>query len=372
MHKVLYESALDFVSLSAYPGFDITMYQQAENFDIIGYNKKPVVIGEFGAERNNYPDTQTAAMILQAWQVESCKFGVDGWQVWTWDGGGGVHDAFWEAVEGDGAIRRALSPALNPDPCAPGEEMNNYANLAFGKPVKASAVYGPLFSGGQAVDLSQHTQWNAGDGPPQWIEIDLQKPSAISAVRLFVAQEPEGLTVHRVLGRSESGDYQLLHEFRGVTREGDVLEYASPQPWEDIRFVRIETTTSPSWVSWHEIQVLAASQTTVTTPTAPFTGTWQGPDSDDGSDMTITLVQTGDALTGTFKDTYSGNIPPPGYEGTGSGTLLSPTTAQMTFHLSRHDGRTVDLTVNLTLSDNNNTLTILSDSSAAPWIMKQQ
>jgi len=372
MHKVLYESALDFVSLSAYPGFDITLQQQAENFDIIGYNQKPLVIGEFGAERNNYPDVQTAAVVLQAWQVESCKFGVDGWQVWTWDGGGEVHDGFWEAVEGGGAIRRALSPALNPDPCAPGEEMNNYPNLAYGKPVKTSAVYGELFLGGQAVDLSQTTQWNAGNGPPQWIEIDLQKPSVIDTIRLFAAQDPEGLTVHRVLGRGESGAYQLLHEFRGVTREGEVLEFASPQPWGDIRFVRIETTTSPSWVGWHEIQVLGAPQTSITPVAAPFTGTWQGPDPDDGSSMTITLAQTGNDLTGTFKDTFSGNKPPPGYEGTGSGKVLSPTTAQMTFHLSRHDGATVDLQLTFTLSDQNNTLTITSDLAANPWVMKRQ
>ena len=372
LHKVLNESALDFVSLSAYPGFDLTIRQQMENFDLIGYDKKPVVLGEFGAERRNYPDAYTAAVMLQYWQVASCEFGVDGWQVWTWDGGGELHDGFWEAVEGDGAIRRALSPARNPDPCLPGEEMNNYPNLAFGKPVKASAVHGPEFVGGQAVDLSQATQWNAGDGPPQWIEIDLLKPSAIASVRLFVAQQPEGLTVHRVLGRGESGDYQLLHEFSGVTREGDVLEYTAPQPWQGIRYVRIQTTTDPSWVAWHEIQVIAASGAAVNPPAATFAGTWYGPDPDDGSIMTIAIAQDGNTLTATFKDTYSGSHPPPGYEGTGSGTVLSPTTAQMTFHLTRYDGATADLTVNLTLSDQGSTLTITSDAPATPWVMQRQ
>ena len=310
--------------------------------------------------------------MLQYWQVASCEFGVDGWQVWTWDGGGDLHDAFWEAVEGDGAIRRALSPARNPDPCLPGEEMNNYPNLAFGKPVKASAVHGPEFVGGQAVDLSQATQWNAGDGPPQGIEIDLLKPSAIASVRLFVAQQPEGLTVHRVLGRGESGDYQLLHEFSGVTREGDVLEYTAPQPWQGIRYVRIQTTTDPSWVAWHEIQVIAASGAAVNPPAATFAGTWYGPDPDDGSIMTIAIAQDGNTLTATFKDTYSGSHPPPGYEGTGSGTALSPTTGQMTFHLTRYDGATADLTVNLTLSDQGSTLTITSDAPATPWVMQRQ
>ena len=42
-------------------------------------------------------------------------------------------------------------------------------------------------------------------------------------------------------------------------REGQVLEYTAPQPWQGIRFVRIETTSSPSWVSWHEVQVIGTS-----------------------------------------------------------------------------------------------------------------
>ena len=126
-------------------------------------------------------------------------------------------------------------------------------------------------------------------------------------------------------------------------------------------------------MSWHEIQVIGVSHTTAATPpTGQFTGTWQGLDPDDGSSMNITLEQTGDTLTGTFNDTYSGSIPPPGYEGTGSGTVLSPATAQMTFHLSRHDGNTLELRVTLTLSDQNSTLTITTGTLDNPWVMKRQ
>jgi len=116
LRRVLSDSALDFVDLHAYPGYDLDMRQHAENFDIIGYNKKPLVMGEFGADRNVFPDVQAAATVLQAWQAESCEFGFDGWLMWTW--GGAEHpDDYWEAVQADGAIRGALSPILNPDPC---------------------------------------------------------------------------------------------------------------------------------------------------------------------------------------------------------------------------------------------------------------
>ncbi|MBV6395142.1 MAG: hypothetical protein HFACDABA_00713 [Anaerolineales bacterium] len=258
LDKVLNESALDFVAFSAYPGFDLNMRQTMENFDVIGYGKKPLMIGEFGAFRESYSDVQTAAMILQEWQVDSCEFGIDGWQAWTWDGGGAIRDDFWHAVEGEGAIRRALSPAHNPDPCAPGEEMLDFPNLAYGKPVKtsANATHLPFLTGEYAVDLSINTQWNAGSGPPQWIEIDLLKPSAIATIRLVISQEP-GFTVHRVLGKSENGSYQELYVFRGETQDWQTLEYTPPQPWQGIRFVRIETTVSDSWVGWKEIEIIA-------------------------------------------------------------------------------------------------------------------
>ncbi len=73
-------------------------------------------MGEFGADRHVFPDVIAAATKLQAWQAESCEFGFDGWLMWTW-GGAEFPDDYWEAVEADGAIRGALSPALNPDPC---------------------------------------------------------------------------------------------------------------------------------------------------------------------------------------------------------------------------------------------------------------
>ncbi len=95
------------------------------------------------------------------------------------------------------------------------------------------------------------------------------------------------------------------------------------------------------------------------TPLAgPFTGTWKGTDPDDGSLITVSLSQSGNSLTGTFKDTYSGNVQQPGYEGSGSGSVTSPASAQMTFDLSRSDGKTARIQFTLTLSDQNNTLTL--------------
>ena len=101
-----------------------------------------------------------------------------------------------------------------------------------------------------------------------------------------------------------------------------------------------------------------------------FSGTWWGPDPDDGSVMTLTLVASDSSLTGTYRDSFSGGIAPPGFEGTASGEVLSPTTAQMKLDARRHDGAAVSLQANLTLSSQGNALTVtFPASSPSTWML---
>jgi hypothetical protein len=118
----------------------------------------------------------------------------------------------------------------------------------------------------------------------------------------------------------------------------------------------------------------APSATVAPVVVEPFTGTWVGPDSVDGSTTTLVLIQTGNTLRGTFSDTYSPNVQPPGYQGSGSGTVLSDTTAQMTFNLARWDGKTAEAPTLLTLSNQNNTLTLTFDSCSGgcPIVLQRQ
>lgn len=113
------------------------------------------------------------------------------------------------------------------------------------------------------------------------------------------------------------------------------------------------------------------SPETGTLPTTPFTGTWEGADPIDGSIITISLVQTENSLTGAYKDTYSPSVQPPGYEGLGTGTMVSTITAQMTFDVSRWDGKTLLLQYSLTLSNQNNTLTLTCDVGC-PIVMQRK
>lgn len=131
------------------------------------------------------------------------------------------------------------------------------AALAYKKPVRASGE--PAGSPADfAVNGDPGTWWSAGAGPVQWIEVDLGEPEAIAGHRLTISQSPPGDTEHRVHGQGPwtDGAETLLHTFAGRTQAMDVLTHTPEEPWEGIRFVRVETVQSPSWVFWREISLI--------------------------------------------------------------------------------------------------------------------
>jgi hypothetical protein len=115
-------------------------------------------------------------------------------------------------------------------------------------------------AGALAVDGDPGTSWNSGGGPLQWIQIDLGQDYAIAEIRLTVAQSPEGHTIHVIYGTGSStaGIRHELHVFSGTTADSDVLVFTPETPIAGIRTIRIETTTTPSWVAWREVEVIAA------------------------------------------------------------------------------------------------------------------
>lgn len=134
-------------------------------------------------------------------------------------------------------------------------------NLALNRPVKDSREIAGN-AGSHAVDGDSGTFWSAGDDAPQWIEIDLGKPYDIDAVRLLTSQYPEGDTVHRVMGKGAGADdvFHELTRFESSTEDGQWLEFSPTQPWSDIRYIRVETLASPSWIAWREVEVITADK----------------------------------------------------------------------------------------------------------------
>ena len=127
--------------------------------------------------------------------------------------------------------------------------------LALGKPVSVSAAL-PEQSPQMAVDGDFNTQWSAGAFPTQWIEVDLGVAYTVGEIRLTVGQWPAGDVLHQLWVGPSQENMQRVYEFSGHVYDYDMLNFVPDKPLNGIRFVRIVTTESPSWVSWREIEVL--------------------------------------------------------------------------------------------------------------------
>ncbi|MBX2820905.1 MAG: discoidin domain-containing protein [Rhodothermaceae bacterium] len=254
---VLRDSDLDFLDFHPYPGVGLTMEQHAENYGMIGYEEKPIILGEIGAFRDAYSTAEQAAIALRSWQAEACDVGFDGFVLWQWDAPNLaiVGDNVWGPHDGNGEIARVMAPAFNDDPCTAPK-----ANLSLGQPTTASNSL-PAGPPALAFDGQPGSSWQAGDLPEQWIEVDLGDDSEVGGIAMLTDQFPAGRTVHDVLGRSSGEtDYTLLHTFDQETDFGEWLTFNPETAWENIRFVRILTRISPSWVSWQEINVLPVAE----------------------------------------------------------------------------------------------------------------
>lgn len=106
-----------------------------------------------------------------------------------------------------------------------------------------------------AIDGLPSTSWNAGNGAPSYITVDLGRTTAINKIRLQVNQYPDGDTRHDIYVARQSPSVGLKHvaTLSGWTVNGQWLELS--QPIGSVRYVRIETLESPSWVSWRDIEI---------------------------------------------------------------------------------------------------------------------
>jgi hypothetical protein len=107
--------------------------------------------------------------------------------------------------------------------------------------------------------------WGAGDFAPQWVEFDLGVTATIERVELVISQSPSGETVHQILGRGgPDEEWRHLETISGGTSNGQTLTVESDRAWRAIRFLRVETLESPSWVAWGEVEIWGLPSTTAT------------------------------------------------------------------------------------------------------------
>jgi hypothetical protein len=101
-----------------------------------------------------------------------------------------------------------------------------------------------------SVDTNPSTYWNSGRFAPQWIEFDLGSNTTLSSMNLTVEQKPDGTTTHEIYAGSQPNPTTLVKTLSGTTKAHQTLRVTFASPIQNVRYVRIVTTKSPSWVAW--------------------------------------------------------------------------------------------------------------------------
>ncbi len=248
---------VDFWDFHAYYDTDLSIEKQAENFGMIGYGDKPVVMGETGSGQAYFPSAYTGLTVGINWIADSCELGFTGWLNWgyyPWPDD--VPGKPWALLDQDELLLHALAPINQPDPCVVPELERS--NVALGRPVRFSGELRE--EPASAVVDAQSTSWSAGDYPPQWIEIELAAPTTIGRLGMTVSQWPPGNTRHQVWATA-AGSRVLVADFFGFTTLDMALTYDLPVPLNEVSAVRVLTLESPSWAGWGEVEVISAPST---------------------------------------------------------------------------------------------------------------
>lgn len=106
-----------------------------------------------------------------------------------------------------------------------------------------------------AADGDPNTQWNAGGYAPSWIEFDLGSTVEVKKLRLLTSQWPSGPTTHNIYVGNTPAPTTLFKSLQGSTTDNVWLDVDLIGAGANGRYVRVETTSSPGWVAWREIEV---------------------------------------------------------------------------------------------------------------------
>lgn len=92
--------------------------------------------------------------------------------------------------------------------------------------------------------------FNSGGFAPQYVELQLPSPYTITSVALQVAQLPNGITHHQLFVGPTSNPTLLASNINGFTSSGEWINLTYSPPLTNVRFLRLNTISSPSWVAW--------------------------------------------------------------------------------------------------------------------------
>ena len=102
------------------------------------------------------------------------------------------------------------------------------------------------------------TYYNSGSNAPQNIDLEFPGEYNISSICLQCAQSPNGITWHQLQVGSNSTSLVLAANISGFTSSGQWLNTTYSPPLTRVRFIRLITLVSPSWVAWSKFLVYRA------------------------------------------------------------------------------------------------------------------
>jgi hypothetical protein len=104
-----------------------------------------------------------------------------------------------------------------------------------------------------AFDGDTKTFWSAGAYAPQWIQLDFGEPVDFTGLRLSVSQTPAGATGHQIYAGPTPDKMTLVATLEANAQDRQWLETKATA--KKVRFIKVSTMKSPSWVAWREIEV---------------------------------------------------------------------------------------------------------------------
>jgi F5/8 type C domain len=129
--------------------------------------------------------------------------------------------------------------------------------------VTASSTYSTS-SVTNAVDGNLDNYWSSSGFPAQWIQLDLGRSVAVAKIRLLTGQSPGGITSHTIAVGQNPSNLRNIAVVNGNTTDNQWLEHSGDglngDKLGNVRFIRVTTTQSPSWVGWREIEIYQAAE----------------------------------------------------------------------------------------------------------------
>lgn len=142
-------------------------------------------------------------------------------------------------------------------------------NIALGKPVTGSS---PGWGGtvlSNAIDGSCSTSWNSGWYAPQFIQVDLLSTYTINNINIMFDMTPNGNVNHQILTSPDMVTWTVVDVITGFYTTGQLIDRCySSAPLTNVRGVRINSVSSPSWIAIYEMGVYTLSAPTNPTITA--------------------------------------------------------------------------------------------------------